>query len=344
MKRTTFSFHGVNVLVKSESSDLVRHAEHDFSYFKSPQNKYHLQITYHKQKPDYDQLPLMISHISTPRNISFQGEGVTYIDYFGKALNVYNQKESACDIFAEDSNLAHEITYLTILSRVSELLDKQRLHRIHALGLEHMNRGFLIVLPAGGGKTTLAMSVLQSANKNIRLISEDSPLVRSDGTLLPFPLRIGVVPQKLPSGIDAQFTRLIKRMEFSSKVTIDIRLFADKICSDPVRPSVILLGERSTGAISKICRTSKFSIMKHFLMNSVIGVGLYQGMEFIMQKSLLGLLGHSRITLSRLHNNLNLIFRSKIYTFTLGRDITENYKTLERFIEESSINIKTFKA
>ena len=108
------------------------------------------------------------------------------------------------------------------MNKYPELLDKQRLHRIHALGLEHKNRGFLIVLPAGGGKTTLAMSVLQSPNKNIRLISEESPLVRSDGTLLPFPLRIGVVPENLPSGIDAQFTRQIKRMEFSSKVTIDI--------------------------------------------------------------------------------------------------------------------------
>ena len=49
--------------------------------------------------------------------------------------------------------MAREIVYLTILSRVSEKLDRMGIHRVHALGLEQRGRGVLVMLPSGGGKS-----------------------------------------------------------------------------------------------------------------------------------------------------------------------------------------------
>jgi len=333
MKRLTLSFYGVNVLVECEDSSIIQDVKHDFSYFLSSPDRYNLKISLHIQKPDYDSLPPMTSQIATPRNICFRKKNEIFIDYFGKALNVYNHARSTCEIFSEDRSLAREIIYLTILSRVSEFLDKKGLHRIHALGLEYRKHGILILLPAGGGKTTLALSVLLSPQSLIKLISEDSPLVKSDGTLLPFPLRIGIYPEKLPPGIDTRYTRHLKRMEFDSKITVDVEFFADKIYPEPVKPSMILIGERSTGNASRIRRTSKTAILKYCIINSVVGIGIYQGIEFIIQRSFLDLFGHIRIILSRLFNNLHLIRRSRIYIFTLGRNVPKNYRTLVQFLE-----------
>ncbi len=332
--RLTLSFYGVGVSVESEEAALLRTIEHAFSYFVSPVERRDLRILYHAKDPDYDHLPVMTASMATPRNICFRADGKTYIDYFGKALNVYDKGEDTCDIYTEDVDLAHEISYLTILSRVSEKLDKKRIHRIHALGIEHDGRGILILLPAGGGKTTLAMSILQSEDQRMKLLSEDSPLIKRDGTLLPFPLRIGVHPRNLPKGIEDRFTRRERRMEFDPKVTIDIRHFTDKISSGEVRPCMVLLGTRSTGDVSQIAPIAKSGVIKHCLMNSVVGVGLYQGMEFIMQKNAAELAGQTRILLSRMVNNLRLVLKSEVYSFIIGRNPARNYLTLKRFLDD----------
>jgi hypothetical protein len=166
----------------------------------------------------------MTCSLATPRNICFSDGHLTYIDYFGQALNIYDKAASRCQIISDNLELAHEIAYLTILSRVSEALERKRLHRIHGLGIESGGKGTIVLLPSGGGKSILALSLLRQNNQFL-LISEDSPLLRADGHLLPFPLRIGVHPQSLPPDIDLRFLRVDKRIEFSSKINIDIRYF-----------------------------------------------------------------------------------------------------------------------
>jgi hypothetical protein len=328
----SFSFHGVGVTVAASSDEILQAIEHDFSYFLASPGEEGLRLTLHDEKPDYDNLPAMTASGATPRNICYQSGDTTYIDYFGRALNVYNHHDHSCNIYTDDPDLAHEISYLTILSRVAERLDQMGLHRIHALGLEFRDRAILVLLPSGGGKSTLAMSFLQGQDQGVRLISEDSPLVKRNGALLPFPLRIGVLPQSLPPGIDQKFTRWDRRMEFQPKVSIDIRYFADKIYRGEVRPSRILLGIRSTERDARISPAGRFAVIRHSLMNSIIGIGLYQGMEFIMQKKATDLVAHGGIVFSRMYNNLRLVLGSRIYSFVMGRDVSRNHEVLSRFI------------
>jgi len=330
--RRNFSFHGVGVQVQGSEEEVRRAIEHDFSFFLAPSGTTAFCLTLHPEKPDYDSLPKMTASAATPRNICFKGKNETYIDYFGRALNVYNQHKETCNIYTDDPDLAHEISYLTILSRVAEKLDRKGIHRIHALGLEYQQRAILVLLPCGGGKSTLAMSFLQAPDRKIKLISEDSPLVKRDGSLLPFPLRVGVLPQSLPAGIDESYTRWDRRMEFRPKVSIDIRYFADKIYREEARPSLILLGIRSTENDARISPVGRLAVIKHSLMHSVIGIGLYQGMEFIMQKKASALVAHGGIVFSRMYNNLRLVLGSRIYSFVMGRDISRNYEVLSRFI------------
>ncbi len=331
MPLSQFDFYGVGVVVESSEEEFQRSVEHDFSYFLAPVTQPFLHLTYRKSHPDYDQLPELTCSFATPRNICFSDGRITYIDYFGQGLNIYDKQTNQCQIVTEDLELAHEIAYLAILSRMSEALERKRLHRIHGLAIEFMGKGTIILLPSGGGKSTLALSLLQQ-NKQFRLISEDSPLLRPDGHLLPFPLRIGVHPQNVPDGIDSRFTRLDKRIEFSPKINIDIRYFDTQICRQPVPAAFLLLGVRSTGRRTQITPVPKRSLLRHVFTNSIVGIGLYQGLEYLLQKNLGESIRHIELIFSRAYNNLILLRYTQVYRFLIGRDADQNYECLRDFL------------
>ncbi|HNX80565.1 MAG TPA: hypothetical protein PKL77_00265 [Candidatus Omnitrophota bacterium] len=276
----------------------------------------------------------MHSSFVTPRNITFAFGTKKYIDYFGHAMNIFDYKNATCLIYAEDPDIVREIAYLSILSNVSALLEKKGLHRIHALGIAYKNAGILLMMPSGGGKSTISLTILNDPSSEIKLISEDSPLMQKNGFLLPFPLRIGIDPRTPIPEVNQEFIRYTKRMGFPAKLTIDIRQFSSRICTHEVKPRVILLGIRSTGNDAAIIATNRLASVKHCLMNSVIGVGLYQGMEFIMQEGLFSLLKKSGTIISRMESNACLIARSKFYYFIAGPDAAHNHRILQSFLQE----------
>lgn len=330
------SFYGVNVLVKSETSKLIETIEHDFSYFvnKTINNGCDIKIISHSSKPPYETLPETTSNLTTPRNVCYEYNGKTYIDYFGKALNISDIKKNEFHIYTQDEHLSREIAYLTIISRVCELLEKRHIHRIHALGIEYKGNGVLITVPCGGGKTTLALSLLKQKERKYKLISEDSPLMKGS-MLLPFPLRIGLRPDALSeiTTIAKEHIKEFKRMEFGTKITIDIRHFSGVICKEPVKTKILFVGVRSTYKECRIKPISKIRILRHCLMNSVIGIGLYQGIEFVMQKSFAELLKHFAVLLSRIYTNIQLLMKVKTFELILGRDPENNAAKLSDFIQ-----------
>ncbi len=331
MPLSQFDFHGVGVHAESDEQAFLQSVEHDFSYFLAPMEEAAFHVTYENRQPDYDRLPELTCSLATPRNICFSDGSVAFIDYFGQGLNIYDTRENRCRIITEDLELAHEIAYLTILSRVSEALERKRLHRIHGLGIESAGRGTIVLLPSGGGKSTLALALLRR-NHTIRLISEDSPLLTKDGKLLPFPLRIGIHPKNLPADVDSRFTRLDKRIEFSSKINIDIRYFGEQVCRRPTPASFLLLGVRSTGRRAQITPVSRRAVLRHVLMNSIIGVGLYQGLEFLLQKNFSESVRYAGIMLSRVRNNLVLLRHVRVFRFVIGRDEDQNCECLQEFL------------
>nr|MBP7089095.1 hypothetical protein [Candidatus Omnitrophota bacterium] len=268
--------------------------------------------------------------IYTPRNICYHWNNLDYIDYYGKGLTIIDKKKNEYTVFGKDLYLCHEIVYLTILSLVGSHLDSRGLHRVHGFGLDLNGKGILVLLPRGGGKTTLLLDILKETN--IKLISEDSPLVDRNGRIFPFPIRIGVSASEKPKDIPNQYVYYIERMEFGPKYLIDVTAFKDKIAKESSLPWLILIGIRALGPGSKIMPVSKIKVFREFIKNSVIGLGLYQGMEFILQKSIFELLGKLGLIFSRLKNAFKIILASKTYLFIIGSDKKQNTATLLSFL------------
>jgi hypothetical protein len=326
-----FNFYGLQIMVKSENTAIIKDIHRDFSFFHSAPVEPSAVVEVIEDSGPRNSLPQLRASLQTPRNIVYRDHEHSYVDYFGRALMIYSDKEQKHTVFCDDRDLAHEITYLTLLAKVGAHLDAIALHRVHALGVEAAGKAFLILLPMAGGKTSLALNLLRS--KEIRLLSEDSPLVSPSGKIFPFPLRIGIRVGHEPPGIPSKYCRTVKRMEFGPKTLIDIEYFNDRIAG-ACSPGAILIGERWLAGSSSIHRIPRREALKAFIKNSVVGLGLYQGMEFLLERSGWEVLGKTGLALSRLRNSLSVIRQSEVFRFILGPDVEKSSMVLTRFLHE----------
>jgi len=221
-----FNFYGLTIEVSSPSVDLVEEVGRDFAYFRVPTGQGQVQVQLCFTPPPYAELPPVPASLFTPRNVCFQNKKITYIDYFGQGLAVFDREEKQCTVYGTDPDLVHEIAYLFILSTVGQYLDSRGIHRVHALGVSYHNQGILLLLPSGGGKSTMALELLR--HPGFLLLGEDTPLIDRRGRILPFPLRLGVRPEQ-DTGIPPQHLRTVRRMEFDPKTLIDIEYFYDRL-------------------------------------------------------------------------------------------------------------------
>jgi hypothetical protein len=328
-----FDFYGLRVTVAADDGHLLEDVRRDFSYFRAGPGAAALRVTLKPEPGPRTQLPRLKATLQTPRNIVYRDAEVSYIDYFGRALMTHG-RDGACVIYCSDRDLAHEVAFLTILSRVGEHLDAVGLHRVHALGLQAQDAAALVLLPMGGGKTTLTLQMLET--EGVRLLSEDSPLIARNGEVLPFPLRIGVRPGEEPPGAPPQHMRTVRRMEYGPKTLIDIEQFRDRI-GERCRPGVILLGERWLAGPSAILPERRRRALDAFLRHCVVGLGLYQGVEFVFERTAWEIVGKAGVALSRLRNSLGVIRRSGVYRFVMGPDRRQSAQVLAEFLHGEAL-------
>ena len=126
--------------------------------------------------------------------------------------------------------------------------------------------------------------------------------------------------------------RTVERMEFEPKTLIDIEFFRDRV-GKAVEPVAILVGERNLGDVSEIIPLARPRALRSLLKYMVVGLGVYQGMEFLLERGLGEVLGKGGIVSSRLYNSLRLLARAPSYRFILGRDTTRNFHTLLKFCD-----------
>ena len=327
----TFDFYGLVVTVTCDDEAVVREVARDFAWFLVPSTnaKSHMNVDVHVQEPNFDGLPAVPSSVTTPRNISFRDGNVSYVDYFGRGLAIVDTKAGTCKVQGTDFDLLREICYLFLLSTVGQHLDSIGLHRIHAMGMNYKGRGVLLLLPSGGGKSTMTMELLR--HPDFTLLSEDTPLIDKKGVMHPFPLRLGVRDAE-KSGVPEDMRRTLNRMEFDPKTFVDIAFYKDRI-SEAVAPKLLLVGRRNLGTPSTITPMSQRKAMGALVKYLVVGLGVYQGLEFLLERGIGDMMKQSGVVRSRLRNSTALLRKVPAYEFVLGRDTAKNSRTLIEFVQ-----------
>ena len=188
-------------------------------------------------------------------------------------------------------------------------------------------------MPSGGGKTTLLLELIK--NDPIKFLSEDSPILDASGNAMPFPIRIGLNWAAKPPDIPEEHLHLAQRIEWGPKYLLDTAFFKDKISTKPLKIEYIFCGTRCLGAESSIIPASKWTTLKQLIANSVVGVKLYQGIEFLLQHGIGGIFKKGPLLFSRLKNVLNILYRCRTYTFVIGCDRAKNVRTFLDFCHKN---------
>lgn len=327
----SFEVHGLRVGVGGDWPEVIENLRLDFAWFVRAADGLPLDVSVEveQRRPDLDRFGEIPASFVTPRNVVYEQDGLAIVDYFGKAVSVLHRASGHLQVQGEDEHLVHEAAYHFLLSRIGEHLESRGLTRLHALALVGRQGPVAVMLPSGGGKSTLALRALRE--DGVRLLSEDSPLLDRRGRLHPFPLRIGINAtdaDRLPAGS----VRRLERMEFHPKLAIDLEVFADRIEPAPAPLRHLVIGRRALGRDARLERVRRPAAVGALLREAVVGVGIYQGMEFILQKGMRDVAGKLDIGLTRASCCAAGLARAKVWRATFGGDHERNWKTLSALL------------
>jgi hypothetical protein len=262
--------------------------------------------------------------VYTPRNVVYRNGNHRYIDYHGRALGIQEERTGNFRLYSKDSSMLYEATYLYLLSQIGQFMDRRGMHRIHALGVVVNNRAVLVLLPMGGGKSTLGLHLLK--HPEVKLLSDDSPFIDRKGRVFAYPLRLGLLPGSEDS-VPERHRRVINRMEFGPKHLVNYTYFQERVCPS-AEPGLLLIGARTLAPDCRIEEVGGLAGLRACVANCVVGVGLFQGLEFILRSSGWELAKQAGLGFSRLRNCRSLVRRSRVCRVHLGRDPERNASTL----------------
>ena len=181
-----FDFHGVRVALDGDAA-VVEELARDFAWFRATQGPCGLALEVLRTTPERFHGRAR-AWPRTPRyRVADAGSWRTVLYRDGSRL-VWDFAARRGTATSPEAWRLRELGYLTILSRVGEALEARGWNRVHALGLTLRGEAGLVLLPSGGGKSVLALAALRAEGWG--LLSDDTPLIRSDGTVRAFPLRL----------------------------------------------------------------------------------------------------------------------------------------------------------
>ena len=323
----TFDVYGFRFRILGSSPWAVDSLAQDFAFFRAAPDGSERPIEMLEEEPDYESLPVLEASVYTPRNVVYRSGGRLYLDYHGHGLGFHDPASGGFRIASRDACLLYEACYLFLLSQISQYLDGRRMHRVHALGVSLNGRAILALLPMGGGKSTLGAHLMR--HKDVKLLSDDSPFVDASGRVHAFPLHLGLLPGS-EHEVPEQHRREIRRMEFGPKILVNYEHFAGQVCAS-AEPGIVFLGSRTSSRDCRIEPAGMPAGLRAMIANSVVGLGLFHGLEFILQSSAWELAGKLGVGWSRLRNCVRLLRRSQVCHLRLGRDSESNARAVVEY-------------
>ena len=94
----------------------------------------------------------------------------------------------------------------------------------------------------------------------------------------------------------------------------------------------LLVGRRTLGRSATLEPLPRRALLGTLFREAVVGVGLYQGMEFVLQHGARDVAGMAGVATTRSLHCLSGLARAKTWRLTIGRDHERNWETLTRLL------------
>jgi hypothetical protein len=322
----TFDVHGLGVTVGGDWPEVVEALRRDFAWWSSDiAVPAQVKVEIRRRAPDYAPYASLPAVAVTERNVVYAYGDERVVDYGGRALSIQSGKRLVVE--SQDGYTARRAAFDFVLGAIGRHVDRIGLPRVHGLGLVGAQGGVLVMIPSGGGKTTLALRAIQEPG--VGLLSEGSPLLDADGRLHPFPLPLWVRTTSAEAAwLPEAHVRRLDGIE-PDPLILELPAFSDRVPVEPARLSHIVLGRRSLAEESRLERLSRRAATRPLLRESVFGLGFFQGLELVARGKLPVSIGTTAVRGRRCFTALR---HAQVWGLTLGRDKERNWRTLEQLL------------
>lgn len=322
--------YGIGVQIESELPSWNEEIAHDFAYFVRKdlppsvrKKSFRLSLKTTKARPPFFFRTLHVGKTEFCLNVL----GESRYRLFGRAWVRYHYRRRYGHIYCDDLKVGYEVCYLLLLSYLGERLDRRGLHRIHGLGIEQDRVGALVMAPSGTGKSTLALALLQKRASRMAILSDDTPLVKTNG-MLAFPQRIAL--REFPE-IASKYVRKFSRVEYGEKFVIGSEFFRHRVRSE-CKLKWLFITSRPGQHRTKICEVSRWRAAWPLMKWLVVGYETPQIWEFYLRPDPLDLLLKAGIAGKRIRTASRLLLGCRTATFELSSDPKESLAHLESFM------------
>lgn len=331
-KSKRFSLYSISVEIAGPGAELLAS---DFDFFldrQAPRSEARRSVTLEllSAPPRAEDLPAQGAERVFSECVLYRnGNGTEIFDYHGAAhLEVHREgNRSYGKLRTESPALLHELGYLFLQSEIGRFLDREGLHRVHGLGLGLASgKGALVLLPSGGGKSTLAMEVLR--REGAVLLSDDTPLVDRLGRLYPYPLRLSFrADAPIPEDWKEKST-LFERRKYGAKRLVPVSALPPARLPRPderFRPGYLVLAERhGSRKEPELEAEPLWKGAVPLLRDLVVGLGVPQVAELLLAKGIKSLPGLAPTAASRSAAALAFVTRSRVLRLRLSSDSEKN--------------------
>jgi len=332
-----FKFHGVIVKVSSADRRCIENVRRDFSWFLCPAPPLGLAsvtLLLHKQSPS--PIPARARKVFVLKDsVSYDHRGLRYVDYHGRARVVYDFKSEEGTVLSLDDFLLHEISYMLVLSRIGEALDRRGLHRIQSLAVSVNGSAAICLLPVGGGKTTLGLELLKMTG--CLLLSDAMALIDDHLQVLPFPLRIAIRPSdRIDPGIPVHHQRPFRRIAYGEKTLIDLDYFIQSVATQAAGLEAVIFGERKGREKPALEKLSKLKALYRVLRAITFGSQLHQTKAYFLRVDMGYLRTLCTVLLSRLWRGVRMVQSVECYRLNLGENPHTTAEAIASFLRGES--------
>ena len=326
------NFHNHTILVSAKEEALIGKIRDEFHFFiQDHVTQVHTTLELIADKNP--QLSSLVAVKILEQAIIYRAGSRQFIDYFDKAMTIWDHTEENVKIYSQDPDLLYELAFLAIHSLLGQQLEFRGFCRIHAVAVSLGNLNAVLMLPSKGGKSTMLTHLLKHPEVNI--ISDDMPLVDRLGNIHPFPSKMSL-DQKPESGLLSELTwREFKRSRYPVKWTAGLSQMKDRIETQSMHHRTLLIaGFRISLGPSALVQVPKWRMIGPLIEHMIVGMGLPQIIEMFLRFKItdaLKLVSHAMI---RTFCAFQLIRKSRCYHFYMGPDRSGNARlVLDKLLE-----------
>lgn len=316
------NFHNHIILVSCNEEATLRKLQEEFHYFvREKVESVHTTVEIFNEVPP--ELPSMVAIKITETCSIFRIGPRRYIDYQGQALTIWDKVEQSVRIYSLDQDRLYEISFLAVHSILGQELEKKGLCRVHALGVSLGKINALVMLPSKGGKSTLLSHLLE--NPEIKIISDDMPLIDNKGNVQNFPSKISM-DQKPEDGPMAKLNWTeFKRTQYPTKWTAGLSQLKDRIeTNNHGNKTLLIAGFRLSKGQSILTPVPRWKMILPLMEHMIIGMGLPQVIEMFLNFNFTDILKLFYHSLIRCFCAIQLLRKAKCYYFYMGSDRAYN--------------------